>query len=360
MESAVSGQFPETMRAMVIREFGAPAVMKLEQVPTPHARPGEVVVRVGAVEVSRTRDAGVRSGKHPLSREVTLPHVLGGDFAGVVAAVGEGIDPKLGGTRVGVMNHHVCRHCAACLSGNDNECAELEMVGIHRWGSYADYTSVHEDQLHALPDGLALEEAAALAATGPVGLTQLRTALAGPGSVILVTGMTGALATVVASLGATLGATVIGLSRRPGSALHSVPVLDSTRPDLADAILEATGGRMPTAVIDNVCAPDVFEGYFPTLANGARIIVSGAIGTPEMPVLPVPARSLYTRSIALMGVRSHTVPITAEFWRMVQDGFRLPAGLVHEYPLEDAAATHRAILDGTSIGHTILRVTDEI
>jgi len=53
------------------------------------------------------------------------------------------------------------------LSGNDNECAELEMVGIHRWGSYADYTSVHEDQLHALPDGLALGEAAALAATGP-------------------------------------------------------------------------------------------------------------------------------------------------------------------------------------------------
>lgn len=50
MESAVSGQFLETMRATAIHEFGAPAVMKLEQVPTPHARPGEVVVRVGALE----------------------------------------------------------------------------------------------------------------------------------------------------------------------------------------------------------------------------------------------------------------------------------------------------------------------
>lgn len=348
------------MRAVVIRQFGAPDVMRLENAPTPQAKAGEVVVRVGAVEVSRTRDAGTRSGKHPLSREVTLPHVLGGDFAGVVVAVGDGVDPSLSGTRVGVMNHHVCGHCAACLSGNDNECAELEMVGIHRWGSYAEYTSVHDDQLHVLPAGLDLAEAAALAATGPVGLTQLRTAVAGPDSVILVTGMTGALATVVAALGTALGATIIGLSRRPSSASHSTLVLDSASPDLAGAILKATDGRKPTAVIDNVCAPDVFEAYFPTLANGARIVVSGAIGTPEMPVLPVPARSLYTRSLALVGVRSHTVPITAEFWQMVHNGFRLPEGLVHEFPLEAVPATHQAILDGTAIGHTILRVSREI
>jgi len=345
---------------MVIREFGAPDVMRLEHVPVPKTRPGEVVVRVGAVEVSRTRDAGTRSGRHPLSNEVALPHVLGGDFAGIVSAVGAGINPALVGTRVGVMNHHVCGHCAACLSGNDNECAELEMVGVHRWGSYAEYTSVHDDQLHELPDGLDLAEAAALAATGPVGLTQLRTALAGPDSVILVTGMTGALATVVASLGTTLGATIIGLSRRPARASLDIPVLDSTQPDLARAILEASGGRKPTAAIDNVCTPEVFEGYFPTLANGARIVVSGAIGNPEMPVLPVPARALYTRSIALVGVRSHTVLVTAEFWAMVQGGFRLPGGLVHEYPLESAPETHQAIADGTAIGHTILRVNPKI
>jgi len=360
MESAVSEQLPETMRAMIIRQFGAPEVLRLEEVPTPKARPGEVVVRVGAVEVSRTRDAGTRSGTHPLSQEVTLPHVLGGDFAGVVAAVGDGVDPALVGSRVGVMNHHVCGSCAACLSGNDNECPEIEMLGIHRWGSYSEYASVHDDQLHRLPKGLDLGEAAALAATGPVGLTQLRSAVAGPNSVILVTGITGALASVVAALGTAVGATIIGLSRRPRSAQQSIPILAATRPDLAEAIMEATGGRKPTAVIDNVCAPDVFAGYFPTLANGARIVVSGAIGTPEMPVLPVPARSLYTRSITLMGIRSHTVPITAEFWQMVEGGFRLPQGLVHEYPLEEAAATHRAILDGSVVGHTILRVSSQL
>ena len=350
---------PDSMRAMVIREFGAPEVMTLEVVATPKLLSGEVIVRVGAVEVSRTRDAGTRSGRHPLSEEVTLPHVLGGDFAGVVAAVGDGVDPAWLGRRVGVMNHHVCGTCSACLSGNDNECAELEMVGIHRWGSYAEYTSVHDDQLHSLPDDLEISEAAALAATGPVALTQLRAALAGPDSVILITGMTGALATVVASLASALGATVIGLSRRPASASPSITVLDSTRADLADAILEATDGRRPTAVIDNVCAPDVFEKYFPTLANGARIVVSGAIGTPEMPILPVPARSLYTRSIAVLGVRSHTVPITAQFWRMVDEGFRLPHDLIHEYPLDGAPAAHRAILEGTAVGHTVLVVSGE-
>ncbi|WP_354568531.1 zinc-binding alcohol dehydrogenase family protein [Glaciihabitans sp. UYNi722] len=352
---------PPTMSAIVIRDFGGPDVMQLETVASPAVLPGEVVVRVGAVEVSRTRDGGTRSGKHPFSREVTLPHVLGGDFGGVIVAVGDGVAGSLVGARVAVMNHHVCGVCAACRSGNDNECAELEMIGIHRWGSYAEYTSVHADQVHRLPAGIDLAEAAALAATGPIGLTQLRTALAGPDSVILVTGMTGALASVVASLGSTLGATMIGLSRRASNAPRGGHiVLDSARPDLAEAILTASGGRKPTAVIDNVCAPDVFESYFPTLANGARIVVSGAIGTPEMPVLPVPARTLYSKSIALMGVRSHTVPITAEFWQLVLDGFRLPGYLIHEYPLERASATHQAILEGTSIGHTILRVSPEI
>ena len=233
------------------------------------------------------------------------------------------------------------------------------MVGIHRWGSYAEFTSVHADGLHVLPDGIGMAEAAALAATGPVGLTQLRTAQAGPGTIVLITGMTGALASALAALGAVLGATVIGLSRRPRAVTPrtGLVVLDSARPDLTEAILTATGGVRPRAVIDNVCSPDVFQRYLPTLANGGRIVVSGAIGTPELPVLPVPAGPMYSRSISLIGVRSHTEAVTADFWQMVRDGFRLPPGLVHEYPLEAAPDTHEAVVNGSAMGHTILRVS---
>ena len=64
------------MKAVVIREFGPPEVLRLEEVPTPVPGPGEVLIRVKAVSVNRTLDLVVRSGKYAMP--VRLPHVLGG------------------------------------------------------------------------------------------------------------------------------------------------------------------------------------------------------------------------------------------------------------------------------------------
>lgn len=350
------GPLPARMRAIVIREFGGPEVLRAEEVPIPARRPGEVIVRVAAVEVSRTRDLGTRSGSHPFSKEVRLPHVLGGHFAGVVSAVGEGVSPALIGRRVAVMGHYTCGECAACRAGLEEDCARFAMIGIHHWGSYAEYAAVPENTVHLIPDDLDLAEAAALAATGPVGLTQLRRAGVGTGEIVLVPGATGALASTIIALAALLGVRVVGLSRHGTSNPAGITVLDSSRDDLPEAIMNVTGGLRPRAAIDNVCAPAVFERYFAVLANGSHIIVSGAIGHPEMPVLPVPARALYSRSLSLVGVRSHTTAAAREFWQLVRDGFRLPPGTVHAHPLDNAAAVHAGMAAGSLTGHNVLTV----
>jgi NADPH:quinone reductase-like Zn-dependent oxidoreductase len=350
------------MRALVMREFGDPGVLQVEDVPDPSPQAGEALVRVAAVEVSRTRDVAARSGRHPFSRQIMLPHVLGGDFAGVVEAVGDGVDPALVGQRVAAMNSSTCGECIACRSGREYECTQLEMVGIHRWGSYAELTTVPAGSLHVLPGGIEMSEAAALAATGPIALTQLRAAAVAAGSEVLITGVTGALATVLAALAPTLGARVTGLTRRVAAVAPGLGItaLDSGREDLTQAIREAAGGEGPEAVIDNVAAPEVFDRYFPALANGARIVISGAIGTPGLPTLRVPAAPLYIRSISLLGVRTASARTTNDFWDLVREGFRLPPGLVHEEPLEAAPAVHDAVTNGTSVGHTVLRVSDSV
>src|ERR1700722_13045694 len=86
------------MKAMTIREFGGPEVMRLEEVPTPVPGPGEVLLQVHAVSVNRTLDLAVRAGKYALP--VKLPHVLGVDPSGVVEAVGEGVTARKPGDRV--------------------------------------------------------------------------------------------------------------------------------------------------------------------------------------------------------------------------------------------------------------------
>ncbi|MEV6986964.1 alcohol dehydrogenase catalytic domain-containing protein [Sphaerisporangium sp. NPDC051017] len=341
------------MQAIVLDEFGASSKLHLREVPTPEPAPGEVVIRVAAVEVSRTRDLGTRSGKHPFSKAVRLPHVLGGHCSGTVVEVGDGVPRDLIGQRVAVMGHHTCGHCDACRSGADEACDKLWLLGIHRWGSYAQFTSMPKECVHPVPGDLDLHDAAAMAATGPVGLTQLRRARLKAGDCIVLPGATGALAQTIIALTRMLDVRVIGLSRSTTSRAENLVVLDAGREDLADAILAEARGR-PVAVIDNVCAPDTFERYFPVLANGARIVVSGAIGYPALPVLNVPARELYSRNLSLLGVRSHSAAAATEFWQFVRDGFRLDVRAVRAHPLSDAATVHTEIADGVLTGHNVL------
>jgi len=344
------------MRAVVMREFGDADVLRLEEVEAPRPGPGEALVRIGAVEVSRTRDIATRTGKHPFSQAVTLPHVLGGDCAGLVEQVGEGVDAGLVGRRVAVSATQTCGECEACRGGHQERCLQLSLLGIHRRGSYADYAVAQASVLREIPDDLSYAEAAALAADGTIALTQLEVAGVEAESRLLITGATGALGTTLAALGAHFGATVIGLSRRPEKipARLDMARVDSTDPDLAATLMELTGGAGISAAAENVSAPEVFAAYFPALAVGARIVVSGAIGTPELPVLPVPAAPLYVKSISLLGVRTAAHAARDRFWTLVAEGFRHPPGLVREMPLERAAEAQATIAAGSHLGHTVL------
>ena len=95
------------MKAIVIREFGGPEVMRIEDVPTPDPGPGEVLVQVAAVSVNRTLDIIVRSGQY--ARAVKLPHVLGVDPTGTVVALGAGVTKRKPGDRVCISSRRVVR-----------------------------------------------------------------------------------------------------------------------------------------------------------------------------------------------------------------------------------------------------------
>lgn len=348
------------MQAVVIHEFGSEDVLRLEDVEAPSPGPGEALVRVAAVEVSRTRDVATRTGKHPFSQFVTLPHVLGGDCAGVVEEVGDGVDEGLIGQRVTASATQTCGECAQCLIGRHERCAKLSLLGVHREGSYAELAVVDAGVVRPIPDELSLTEAAALAADGPIAFHQLETGAPDSGDYVLVTGATGALGTTLAALGPEFGAEVIGLARRPKeipAELKLASRLDAGDPGLTATLGELTGEAGVSVAIDNVANPDAFSRYFPALAIGARVVFSGAIATPEgLPVLPVPAVPLYVKNISLLGTRTSARSTDDRFWKLVADGFRLPPGLVHELPLERAGEAHAQIAAGTQLGHTVLTI----
>jgi D-arabinose 1-dehydrogenase-like Zn-dependent alcohol dehydrogenase len=347
------------MLAVVMREFGDENVLELDEVPAPSPDVGEARVRVGAVEVSSTRDIATRSGHHAFSAEVSLPHVLGGDFAGIVEDVGAGVDPGLVGQRVAVSNSFGCGECPACQSGAETQCPDTKMLGIHRWGSYAELVTAPAANLFAIPDDLPFAEAAAMVATGPIACTQLRTAEVASGDSVIVTGATGSLATMLIVLGNVLGVRMMALSRRPEqlpTGLEPAATLASDDPELATAILGLSGALGAKAAIDNVADGATFTRYYPALAIGARIVISGAIGTDPPPTLPVPVRPFYIRSQSLLGVRTTNREDMRRFWARVRAGLRLPGGLVHERPLAEVRQAHADVTAGVAVGHTVLSV----
>ena len=127
------------MKAIVLRGFGGPEVLRLEEVPTPTPAAGEILVKVRSVSVNRTLDLIVRQGNYPV--KVQLPHILGVDPAGIVAHVGTDTDKVKVGDRVAVLSFIACRKCRYCLRGEEANCLSSRHIGLHRWGGYAEYVT---------------------------------------------------------------------------------------------------------------------------------------------------------------------------------------------------------------------------
>ena len=119
------------MKAILVREFGGPDVLKLEEVPTPKPATGEVLVRIHAAGVN-PYDTYMRAGTYP--RKPPLPYTPGSDGAGVVEAVGEGVKKVKRGDRV---------YTTQTLSG-----------------AYAEYALALEHQVHPLPAKISFSQGA--------------------------------------------------------------------------------------------------------------------------------------------------------------------------------------------------------
>ena len=338
------------MKAIVIREFGAPEVMRLEDIATPVPGPGEVLIRVHAVSVNRTLDLVVRSGKYPA--QTPLPHILGVDPSGVIAAIGAGVTTRQVGDRVTTM---LILRPPAAGSGP-------VILGVHAWGGYAEYVKVPVSCTHPVPDGVDFVTATVVARHAPTAFSLLRDAAKlRAGEWVLVMGAAGGLGSAGIQVAKYLGANVIaaaGADERVGAAiaLGADAGVNYRAQDLAAAVMRITDGRGVNIVFENVGDPVLFPQAFASLARGGRLVTAGghAGGT-----VPLDVNRLYQFGITVVGSPGNIAPpdLDAALQAAAEGRFRVLLDQV--LPLERAVEAHRLVAERGGTGKVVLQPTPE-
>jgi threonine dehydrogenase-like Zn-dependent dehydrogenase len=137
------------MRAAIM---DAPQEMRIGEWQTPAAKPGEVVVSVGAVGIC-AGDMYMYKGVNPYA---AYPVVGGHEIAGIVTQIGADVAHIHLGERVVVEPFIGCGHCYPCRAGKQNCCANLQIIGVHHPGGFAEQVVAPAKNIHKIPDGLSL------------------------------------------------------------------------------------------------------------------------------------------------------------------------------------------------------------
>lgn len=329
------------MHAVRLHAFGPAENLTHESVADPVPGPGQVRIAVAAAGV-HLLDAALREGAQgPYPAPPPLPTVPGREVAGTVDRIGDGIDETWLGRRV------------------------VAHLGMNP-GGYAELAVTDADRLHEIPDGLDEAEAVAMIGTGRTALGILQFTDLGPADTVIVPAAAGGIGTLIVQYAKHAGATVVGLAGGPDKTARvrangADLAVDYLHPDWPDTVRAHLGDRRATVLYDSV-GGDTARAAADFLGKGGRHIVFGW----SSQGITAGADPLFTddelaeRGITSEGVLGPAMLEKARGLRALETralaeaaaGRLRPA--VTRFPLDQAAAAHRALETRGTVGKVVL------
>ncbi|MGY0021517.1 zinc-binding dehydrogenase [Streptomyces sp. cg35] len=318
------------MKAVVIRTFGSPDGLEVVDRPVPVPAPGQVLIGTEAIGVGGV-DAVIRRGALA-AYGFREGHLLGSEVAGIVTAVGEGVDAAWTGRRVWAF------------------------TGLS--GGYAEQAVAAVEDVLVLPDGLTGSDAVTLGGSGPVAHFALDRARLAPGETVLVRGAAGSI-----------GITAVQLAARGGAGAVAVTTSSAERGarlrDLgATHVLDRSGEGGPDApagfdVVIDVVGGEQLPLFLDRLNPNGRFIAVGVVGGQPPADFGLRLMDAFRRSLSFATFSSDSVPgpdrqavRASQFAAASRGDLRT---VVHEVlPLDQAAAAHHAMDAGKVFGRVVL------
>lgn len=325
------------MRAITYDRFGeASEVLTLTDLPMPAPAAGEVLIRLKTSGVNPS-DIRARAGGRPGVTKPPFPKIIPhSDGAGVVEAVGEGVDVARIGKRVWVWNGQWQR----------------------AFGTAAEFISLPAGQAVDLPDHVSFEEGAIL---GIPGLTAVHAVLGGgpvAGKTVLISGGAGTVGRIAVQVAKASGARVLTTARPAAHAdlkALGAEVFDYSAPDLADQILAVTGGTLVDRIVEVEFGKNADTNAQVIAERGAIAAFGSALDmTPVMPFYPLMFKAVNIDLVLvyLLGAAERAAAI--ESLTDLLNRNALDLRIADVMPLEDCARAHDLISSGQRTGSVVL------
>jgi len=334
------------MKAAVFH--GSGQALKIEDIPVPRITGDQILVKVAACGVCHTDlhyiEHGVPTFKKP-------PIVLGHEASGIVEQVGAAVTNVQKGQRVLIPAVLTCGRCPACRQGRENICANMQMLGNHFDGAYAEYVAVPAKDVLNLAESIPLEEAAIVAdaISTPYHAVKNR-ARVQPGDTVVVFGCGGVGINAV-QLAALAGGYVIAVDVNDrklawATEFGAARTINATKVErVSKEVKKLTGGGADIAmeVIGN---PRTIEEAFECIRVGGRLCVVGY--THE--AISIVAGKIMFKEVEVVGSLGCRPVDYVPLLRMIEQGkIDLKRQVTHRFALNEIGQAFEAMKEGVSL-----------
>jgi threonine 3-dehydrogenase len=338
----------------IVKERRAPG-LTVTTVPKPAPGPGEVLIAVRHAGVCGT-DLHIADWDPWAQGRIKPPIVIGHEFAGEIAALGEGVTGLRKGQLVTAEGHIVCGHCNQCRTGNGHICKNTRIIGVDRDGAFAEYIVMPTTNVLTL-SGIPTEVGAIMDPMGNAFHTVLTAEI--PGSTVLVVGC-GPIGCFAVGIARAAGATKViasdvnpkrlALAEKMGAHI----TINAAKDDVVKTVVGETGGEGADVVCEMSGVPSALHQAFAAVRMGGRVQL---LGIPKGDVPMDFANEIIFKGITIYGVIGRKMYETWHQMRRFLTGgqFDPRPVITHRFPLAKIDDALAAIRSGDA-GKVILEI----
>lgn len=334
----------QMMDALVKTEAGVG--LKLMKMPVPVAGPGEVLIKVHKTAICGT-DVHIYNWDPFAQQHIKPPMIIGHEYVGEIAALGDGVTGFKIGQRVSGEGHITCGHCRNCHNGNIQWCKDTVGVGVDRDGAFAEYLVIPASNVIAIDESLDEEVVSFFDAFGNATHTALMWNLVGED--VLITGA------------GPIGIMAAGICKYAGARRVVITDLNDYRLDLArkmgvDAAVN-TGREDLEDVMKNLNIVEGFDVGLEMSGNGhafnqlLSVMRTGGkvslLGLGNKPIT-VDMNYIIGKGLTLQGIYGRKMDNWHQMSYMVQGGLDMTPVITHRFHYTDFQKGFDAMMSGMS------------